>query len=290
MSYARPKVIGDKDVRAWIKSRQEKGKEDPNTAAYLAKQLEKGNALGAKAANTYAEGDYDTDRQRFLRYHGAYGGTGSFAQAAGKDVPASIAGLSGLKLSKGDVYLGSSQRDVPGSSHRDSRRGLTQVPGRTEYYPTVARRSDFVSRFQEAPKDPDSESSGETESVEPSNALLAAREAYGRANAYSSSSGSSSGGSSFASPLDLSKTGGDLFNAIAADGERQRDWYDNTFVNKLLANANLTAQEIGYAGQSAIANLPEDLKLPEYTSVFGSKNDRKIAKRGLYDLLGKDIA
>lgn len=287
MSYARPKVIGDKDVRAWIKSRQEKGKDDPNTAAYLAKQLEKGNALGAKAANTYAEGDYDTQKQRYLRYHGIYGGTGSFARAAGKDVPASIAGLSGLKLSKGDVYLGSSQRDVPGSSRRDPKSGLTQVPGRTEYYPTVARRSDFVSRFREAPKDSDSEGSGEAASVEPSNDLLAAREAYDRANAYSSSSRGPFGGGSFASPLDLSKTGGDLFNAIAADAERQRDWYDNTFVNKLLANANLTAQEIGYAGQSAIANLPKDLKLPEYSKIFP---DRAQRKGGLYKWLEGRIA
>ena len=277
MSYARPRVIGDKDIRSWIKSRQEAGKDNPDTAGYIAKQLEKGNALGAKAANAFGAGKYEPEGQRLSR---------SFASRWGvEEIPASIAGLSGLKIAKGDVYLGSAQREVPGYSHTDHQSGHTATPGRTEYYPSLMRRADFRSRLQEQPKADDS--SGVKAPVDPGVDLLAAREAYDRANAYTNGTEGAASGGSFASPLDLGKSGDDLFNAIAADGQRGLDDYERRFVPRLFANANLTAQEIGYAGQSAIANLPDDLKLPEYSKIFP---DRAEKKGGLYKWLEKRIA
>lgn len=286
MSYARPKILGDKDIQAWIRRKQDGGKDNPNTARHIARQLEKGNALSSKAANKYGSGKYDTDRQRFMRSAGAYGGTGGFAEAVGKDAPANVAGLDGIKVGKGNVYVGATEVETPDRSYSD-RNGWHSRPGSKSFVPAVLPRGVFAQAAGSRDAADDStDSVTEPGATEPGPDLIAAREAYDRANAYSAQSP----GGSFASLPDLSKTGGDLFNEIQAGGQRQLDDYERRFIPRLLANANLTAQEIGYSAQDAIANLPADLNLPDYTSMFGGKNERKIDKRGLYDLLSKEIA
>lgn len=284
MSYARPKILGDKDIQAWIRRKQEGGKDNPNTARYIAKQLEKGNALTSQAANKYGAGKYDTDRQRAMRRSGIYGGTGSFAEAVGKDVPANVAGLDGIKVGKGNVYVGSTEIETPDQNF--ARKGWHSRPGDKRFVPTVLPRGMFArGGGSAAAAAGDTASSAEPGATEPGPNPTTTREAYDRANAYIAQSP----GGSFASLPDLSKTGGDLFNEIQAGGQRQLDDYQNRFLPDLFANASRTAQEIGYSAQNAIANLPADLNLPDYTSMFG-KNDRKIAKRGLYDFLSKELA
>lgn len=288
MSYARPKIIGDKDIQEWIKRKQAGGKDDPNTVRHIARQLEKGNVLSSQAANKYGAGKYDTDRQRFMRSAGAYGGTGGFAEAVGKDAPANVAGLDGIKVGKGNVYAGSTEVETADRSFAN-RDGWHSRPGGKSFVPTVLPRGVYSqARGSRAAAADDAGSSANPANTGPSPDLLAAREAYDRANAYSGQNGADAG--SFAALPDLSKTGGDLFNEIQAAGQRQLDNYQNRFLPKLFATANLTAQEIGASTQDAIASLPDDLSLPEYTSMFGDKNERKIEKRGLYDFLSRGIA
>jgi hypothetical protein len=116
-------------------------------------------------------------------------------------------------------------------------------------------------------------------SNEPGPDLLAAREAYDDLNSGSAASG-------IYQP-DLTKTGGDLYSEIQAGAQSQINDYERRFIPKLLANANLTAQEIGYTGQQAIANLPSDLNLPDYDKIFPKQATNK---KGIYKWLESRLA
>ncbi len=192
-----------------------------------------------------------------------------------------IAGLKGLRLGKGDVYYGSTARKIEPYQSNNYFSGSTYVPGRTEYSPIVLPRGMAGSRARGA-----QQASDTPESSAPNRDLLNARATYDSLNSETGSVASS--GNSTSAAFDLGKTGGDLYNAIAGQGQSQIDTYKQRFIPRLLANANLTAQEIGYAGQQAINNMPDNLNLADYEDPF-DKGSGPGKKQSLFNFLSSRI-
>lgn len=86
------KVISKSDVESWAESKQAAGKERPDVTKYLERQLSKGASLGSAVVNRYNRGGYDRGTEALF-------GTSS----------PNITGLSGLNLSKGQVYSGAAR-------------------------------------------------------------------------------------------------------------------------------------------------------------------------------------
>ena len=237
----------------------------------IQRYLDRGGAVAGKIVNQYNKTDspYLSDYERF------------WGPSSGANPSADLAGMANAKVGKGDVYLGSTAIEVPAVSSRDVNSGASYTPGRTEYARTILPRWMVKGAAGGATAaDEDAGGSMAKATAEPGADLLAAREAYERANAYGQESSTS------VKLPDLTKTGGELYNEIQGAGQSQLDDYQQRFIPKLLANANLTAQEIGYAGQQAIANLPDNLNLPEYDKVFPK---RATDKKGIYKWLEERI-
>jgi hypothetical protein len=258
----RGRIIEEEELRRWMA-----GRDNPDVQSYVAKELQEGGGkvgLSAEAMKFVAKNETYEQRMRSL--------TGFRL----KPEPAAIAGLRNTSLPEGYVYIGAAETKTPRISVRSRNAGLTSTPGRTTYTPIVLPRDVFTGSAA-AP----AAAQEEKKPLEPGADLMAAREAYDRANQYQRDSGSK------AFSPDLSLTGGALLNDIYRSGAEGVDKFENKTVQRFTAGANLAGQEVAYAARQAIAGLPDDLKLPKYTSMFpetGPDAD-KIAKTGLYDWL-----
>lgn len=291
MSFAAPAkpILRDREVRRRLARQEERGK-DPDVNRILAKHLGSGGGLGGKVVNRYNKGDYPVGGSSFASALGKTGLGDDFDDRFGAGASANIAGLEGAQISKGNVYMGATEVRTPGTSSRTPSAGLIQTPESTRYDITSLPRWMVKQGAPQAGGDGEVKQTTST-TVEPSADLLAAREAYDRANAYQAGADrtDSSGGTggSFASSVDFTKTGGDLLNAIAASGAKELDDYQNRFIPQLTSSANLAAQEIGYGARSAISALPDNLKLPDYSKIFPGRAEKK---GGLYKWLEGRIA
>lgn len=278
MSYATPDrpVVGDKRVQQAL-ARQEKRGKEPDVQRILAMHLAADRGLSAQVVDKYNDGKYPTGRYGSLPVELAtrYGFDGELDKRFGRGSAANLAGLEGIELGKGDVYMGATAIETPRRSTQSANGGEASTPASTRYDITVLPRWMVQQRATGSATTPDGsgDSSTTPTSLEPPADLLAAREAYDRATTYQSQGGSS------ASLADLSKVGGDLFNSIQGAAQDQIDDYERRFLPQLYANANLTAKEIGYTTRDALANLPDNLALPDYNKIFP---DRASEKGGLY--------
>jgi hypothetical protein len=288
MSFARPNrpVVGDKFVQRAIRRQEERGQKHPDVTKILARQLAKDRGLSANVVNNYNEGKYPTGK------YGSMGAFGAFADAGedldkkyGRGTKADIAGLQGAKLGRGDVYMGATEVG-PATEGSDFTRYTDGVLNRE-----VDRTIVPSWMVQQKPQSGSAAAPAQQvapASTQPSPGLTKAREAYDRANQYQQESAN---GGSFAGRVvaDLSKTGSDLYTEINRAGNAGVQAYNDLAIPQLQANASLTAHEIGYAAQNAIANLPLDLRIPEYDEIFGKKNERKIREGGVFGFLGDNL-
>jgi len=250
----RGKVIEKEELRQWMA-----GGDNPDVLSYVADQLGQGAGLSGDAMKFVTKNE--TFAQRIRSRSGSE--------------PAAIAGLRNTSLPEGYVYLGAAKTTTPMTLSRYGG-GFSSKPGKTTYTPIALPRDVFTGSAA-AP----AAAQEEKKPLEPGADLMAAREAYDRANQYQRDSGSK------AFSPDLSLTGGALLNDIYRSGGEGVDKFENKTVQRFTAGANLAGQEVAYAARQAIAGLPDDLKLPKYTSMFpetGPDAD-KIAKTGLYDWL-----
>jgi hypothetical protein len=284
MSYARPDrpVVGDQRVQQWLKRQEDRGKDQPDVANFLAKQLGRGRGLSSQVANKYSDGKYPTGSYGSLgRFDAFLGADEDFDKKYGRGSAANLRGLQGVELGKGDVYMGATPIETPRFSTRTVDGGESSTPASTRYDITVlprwmVKQAGSTAGGSAAANAAASQSPSD---LEPPKDLLAAREAFDRANAYQAQ------GSSASLP-DLSKVGGDLFNSIQGAAQDQIDDYERRFLPSLYANANLTAKEIAYETQNAIAGLPDNLALPDYNNVFPAGANKK---GGLYKWLERRI-
>jgi len=267
----RGRIIGKHRVEAFIKRREDKGDDNPDVLGFLDRKLGAGAALSAAVTNRAGAGKYDPPL---------------FASRPFTGEPESdnLRGLEGLNIGKGMTYVGASSTTTPRTESRDHNSGYSSTPASTRFTPIVLPRDMVRARGGSTAKRASADADSSPVSNEPGPDLLAAREAYDDLNSGSASSGSAASG--IYQP-DLTKTGGDLYSEIQAGAQSQINDYERRFVPKLLANANLTAQEIGYAGQQAIANLPSDLKLPDYDKIFPKQATNK---KGIYKWLESRLA
>lgn len=283
MSYASPNrpVVGDRRVQQWIDRQEGRGNDTPDVSQFLAKQLAAGRGLSAQVANKYSDRKYPTGSFGALSALGGLGGFASdeFDKKYGRGSMANLRGLEGVELGKGDVYMGATAIETPRTSTQTVNGGESSTPASTRYDITVLPRWMMRGGAAAAPGSgtpAGAEAAAARTPIEPPKDLLAAREAYDRANAYQGQSGSSS------SLPDLSKVGGDLFNSIQGAADQQSQDYERRFLPALYANANLSAKEIAYETQNAIAGLPDNLALPDYGQVFPAGASKK---GGLYKWL-----
>jgi len=252
----RGRIIDKEELRQWMA-----GRDNPDVQSYVADQLGQGAALSAGAMKFVAKNETPAQRMRSLTGWGE------------EPEPAAIAGLRNTSLPKGYVYMGAAETKTPRTSSRSVNGGFASRPGQTTYTPIAVPR-DAIAGSAAAP----AAAQEEKKPLEPGPGLIAAREAYDRANQYQRDSGSK------AFSPDLSLTGGALLNDIYRSGAEGVDKFENETVQRFTAGANLAGQEVAYAARQAIANLPDDLNLPEYTSMFpetGPAAD-KIAEKGLF--------
>jgi hypothetical protein len=259
----RGRVIGKRRVEAFIKRRKRKGDDSPDVLGFLDRKLGSGAALSAAVTNQAGAGKYDPPL---------------FASRPFTGEPESdnLRRLRGLNIGKGMTYVGAFSTTTPRTERRTPNEGYSSTPETTTFTPIVLPRDMVRARGGSTAKRASADADSTPVSIEPGPDLLAAREAYDYLNSGNASSGSAASG--IYQP-DLTKTGGDLFSEIQAGAQSQIDDYERRFIPKLLANANLTAQEIGYAGRQAIANLPADLNLPDYDKIFPRK---ATDKKGIY--------
>ena len=267
----RGQIIQKQDVENWINERRAAGKADPSVSKFLQSKLNEGYGLSGGVLNAANNNRYESRKQTVLRHAGM--GDGVFE--------GSLAGMKGAKLSPGTAYYGSTAITEPAKGSRSVNGGWTSTKERTTHLPIVLPR-DMVAGQQQEPTRAPQEAK---QPPEPGPDLVAAREAYDRATTYREQSGSAAAGGSYESPL--SKSGPELYAAIDEQARGELAGYEKRFADYWDTRANLTAQEIGYAGRQAIASLPDDLNLPAYTSIFpdsGAAGD-KIAEKGLYGWL-----
>jgi len=268
------RILTDRRLREMLATRRDDDGEIRRGAAnrIIANYLDKGRGgISGAVVNRLNQSD------------SPYGSSGPFLPGEDRGVSDSpdIAGLKGLRLGKGEVYYGSTAREIEPYRSNSPASGSTYIPGRTEYSPIVLPRGIVGSRARGAQQSPEA-----SESAAPSRDLLNARAAYDSLNTDTGSAASS--GDSASTAFDLGKTGSDLYNSIAGQGQSQIDTYKQRFIPRLLANANLTAQEIGYAGQQALADLPDDLNLTDYTDPF-RKGSGPGKKQSLFSYLSNQI-
>jgi len=252
----RGRIIEEEGLRQWMA-----GQDNPDVQSYVADHLKQGGGLSADAMKFVAE-------------------NGAFAQRSlsGSEA-AAIAGLRNTSLPEGYVYLGAAKTTTPRTHSRYGGQ-FTSKPGKTTYTPIALPRDVFTGSAA-AP----AAAQEEKKPLEPGADLMAAREAYDRANQYQRDSGSK------AFSPDLSLTGGALLNDIYRSGAEGVDKFENETVQRFTAGANLAGQEVAYAARQAIADLPDDLKLPKHPDMFpkaGPAAD-KIAEKGLYAWLSDQI-
>lgn len=267
----RGRIVGKRRVEAFIKRREGKDDDSPDVLGFLDRKLEAGAALSAAVANRAGAGKYDPPLFRPRPF-------------TGEPESDNLRGLEGLNIGKGMTYLGASSTTTPRTERRTPNEGYSATPETTTFTPIVLPRDMVRARGGSTAKRASADADSSPVSNEPGPDLLAAREAYDDLNSGSASSGSAASG--IYQP-DLTKTGGDLYSEIQAGAQSQINDYERRFIPKLLANANLTAQEIGYTGREAIANLPSDLKLPAYNKIFPKQATNK---KGIYKWLERRLA
>lgn len=256
----RGRIIDKEELRQWMA-----GRDNPDVQSYVAKELQEGKGtvgLSAGAMKFVAKNETPAQRMRSLTGWGE------------EPEPAAIAGLRNTSLPKGYVYMGAAETTTPRTSSRSVNDGFASKPGQTTYT-SIALPRDAIAGSAAAPVAAQDE---EPKQLEPGPGLIAAREAYDRANQYQRDSGSK------AFSPDLSLTGGALLNDIYRSGAEGADKFENETVQRFTAGANLAGQEVAYAARQAIANLPQGLKIPEPTNMFpetGPAAD-KIAEKGLF--------
>jgi len=261
----RGRIIEEEELRQWMA-----GRDNPDVHSYVAKELQEGKGevgLSAGAMKFVAKNETPAQRMRSLTGWGE------------EPEPAAIAGLRNTSLPEGYVYLGAAKTTTPMTLSRYGG-GFSSKPGKTTYTPIALPRDVFTGSAA-AP----AAAQEEKKPLEPGADLMAAREAYDRANQYQRDSGSK------AFSPDLSLTGGALLNDIYRSGAEGVDKFENKTVQRFTAGANLAGQEVAYAARQAIAGLPDDLKLSKYPDMFpktGPAAD-KIAEKGLYTWLSNQI-
>lgn len=239
----------------------------------IQRHLAEGGALSKGLTKKFmAKGD----RNEFLPKYEA-----TFGPRDGKE-PAAVAGMRGLELPEGAVYLGSAAVTTPGSSSRTRNGGHTSTPGRTTYAPGFMSGGAFRS-LAARQEEPSSAPAGEQKPYEPSPDLAPAREAYQRAMAYQEGSGSAA-----APAFDANLQGGDLLNNIYAQGDTYKKRFDR-FLDQQDKRSRLIAAEIGDATQGAIAGLSPDIKVPEYTDPFRETGYGKRGDQTLFGYLRKQV-
>ena len=246
----RGRIIEEEELRQWMA-----GRDNPDVHSYVADQLGQGAGLSG-------------DAMKFVAENGTFASPLSLTGSE----PAAIAGLRNTTLPEGYVYLGAAKTTTP-KTYARYRDGFSTKPGKTTYTP-IALPRDAIAGSAAAP----AAAQEEKKPLEPGADLMAAREAYDRANQYQRDSGSK------AFSPDLSLTSGALLNDIYRSGAEGVDKFENKTVQRFTAGANLAGQEVAYAARQAIAGLPDDLKLPKYTDMFpksGADAD-KIAEKGLF--------
>lgn len=286
MSYANPgrRVIGDQDVRAYLRRRGD----DANVQGFLAKNLAKGNALSAQVANKASDGKYSKGDSFLLQRIGSLGSfDDDVDQRYGRGSAANLAAIFGgdeLDLAPGTVFTGATRVTTPRSSSRTVNGGEASTPESTRYDLTVLPRSLFSQGGGNATGAPAADQSRQQTD---DRALQAAREAVSRAGQYKDST---AGGASSGSAAGGTGSSGNLFENIAALGQGQINDYDRRFIPKMQADAALGTQEIGYGIRGLIDSLPGDLALPDYLDPFARGSYRKGNKKSLYDTLRSQIA
>lgn len=273
MSYATPArpIVGDKRVQRALERQEERGKE-PDVTRILARHLAADRGLSAQVVNKFNDGKYPTGRYGWM--HGEDGG---FDDRYGPGSNANIAGLKGVELGKGDVYMGATAIETPRVTRQTPYAGESVIePASTRYDITV------LPRWMVKPQQRGSSAS--TAAAETSTAstavppdLTKAREAYDRAGEYKNQS----------SGLNLALSGPSLYQNIHDAGAGGVEAYERRFIPELMANANLTAQEIRYGASNALDSLPDNLKLPTHDKIFPKQATNK---QGLYRWLEQRLA
>ena len=279
MSYATPErpIVGDKRVQQALARQEQRGKE-PDVRRILAKHLAADRGLSAQVVNKYNDGKYPTGRYGSMDIEMAagYGLDGGLEERYGRGSTANLAGLKGAELAKGDVYMGATAIETPRTSTWTPNGGESSTPASTHYDITV------LPRWMVKPQPQGSTASAAAAETPAASTAISpdltkAREAYDRAGTYKSQSGG----------LDLTASGPALYQNIYDAGTGGVADYEQRFIPELMANANLTAQEIRYGASSALDSLPDDLKLPTYDKVFPKK---ATDKQGLYRWLEQRLA
>lgn len=280
MSYATPArpIVGDKRVQRALERQEERGKE-PDVTRILARHLAADRGLSAQVVNKFNDGKYPTGRYGWMPDEMAtrYGGDGSLDDRYGRGSAANIAGLKGVELGKGDVYMGATAIETPRVTRQTPNAGESVIePASTRYDITV------LPRWMVKPQQQGSTASAAAIETPASAAavppdLTKAREAYDRAGEYKNQS----------SGLNLALSGPSLYQNIHDAGAGGVEAYEQRFIPELMANANLTAQEIRYGASNALDSLPDNLKLPTYDKIFPKQATNK---QGLYRWLEQRLA
>ena len=144
-------VLGTRAVEAWLASQRAAGRENPNLGRFLEKQMSRGVGLGAGLVNQLGSGKLMMPQQRMMQ-NMEQAGLGAFARAVYPQ-SSNLAGLAGLKMQPGQVYMGSAKRVTPSTSVRSVNAGYSSTPGRTEYIPEIVSRAllNLMGRSQTLP-------------------------------------------------------------------------------------------------------------------------------------------
>jgi hypothetical protein len=137
MSYATPArpIVGDKRVQRALERQEERGKE-PDVTRILARHLAADRGLSAQVVNKFNDDKYPTGRYGWM-----HGGDGSLDDRYGRGSAANIAGLKGVELGKGDVYMGATAIETPRVTRQTPNAGESVIePASTRYDITVLPR------------------------------------------------------------------------------------------------------------------------------------------------------
>jgi len=275
------RILTKGDLEAYAKESGWKRKGgDVNLHQWLGEQLASGAAASPGLVKAWNNGKYDTAHQSMMR-----ASTGDPSWGLDQQSPANVRGMSGLSLSPGQLYLGSSTQKITTKSTRTPNGGVKPSRSETRVSPILTT----VGQFRGATQAPAQAAPQEAKQpLEPDQGLLDARQRYrealDRAKTYTEQGGSAA---SYAYDSPLSKSGPDLYAGIDKQAREEIAQYTKRFPEFWDAKANLTAQEIGFASREAINQLSADLNLPDYTSIFpdsGAAAD-KIDEKGLYGWL-----
>jgi hypothetical protein len=240
----------------------------------VSKWLDRGGGLGAAVVNKWNDDDspYFSPREKFW-------GSMASASGVGQDESDNIAGLEGLRLGQGNVYLGSSSRYTPAQSHTDPRSGHSHTPGSTTFSPVVLPRSIFRQSVGGQAQPPAPDDKPQT----PFTPSDATKEAVERASTAAQQYGASSSDNSW-----IGKSGGSLLQSVMDDADASAKAVASRFgpSGDWNLNRQATMSGINDAVNWTIGNLPSDLKISSYPS---PRQVRKETERYMR-LSSKDFA